>query len=111
MIHLVALVVNAHSPNPEIEFEVAHLINGEWYTNGEVQVWPFWSTTLDAITDCRDITIPEGWVAHLHEQARIYASNKPSSKEDKVNGSSLLASLGLPTKVHSAVSGTLKRRI
>lgn len=34
-----------------------------------------------------------------------------SPKESKANGDSLLASLGLPTKVHSAVSGKLTRRI
>jgi hypothetical protein len=34
-----------------------------------------------------------------------------SPKEERASADSLLASLGLPTKVHSAVSGKLTRRI
>lgn len=102
-----AIVCNAHLPVPEIEWEVVHCINGEWFTNSDIQVWPFY--LLDENTN--DIVIPEGWLDHLHKVATEFAANRPSPKDPAPNGSSLLASLGLPTKVHSAVSGKLTRRV
>jgi hypothetical protein len=113
MTALVAIVANAHR-NPSIEFEVAHEVNGEWYTNADVRVWPFWIIDFDDLARgfiWEDVSIPNGWIEHLHAEAAHYAANRPSPKEDRANGTSLLASLGLPTKVHSSVSGTLKRRI
>jgi hypothetical protein len=117
MTSLVAIVANAHR-NPSIEFEVAHEVNGEWYTNSGAQVWPFWTidfvqTSLynDDLSSNLPKTIPPGWIEHLHAEAARYAANRPSSKEDRASGTSLLASLGLPTKVHSSVSGKLTRRI
>ena len=106
-IQVVAYVVNAHLPQPGILFDVAYEINGEWFTNNDTQLWPFWTCEIN--TD--DVIMPEGWIEHLHAEARAFASAKPSPKEDRVSGTSLLASLGLPTKIHSAISGTLKRRI
>ena len=111
---LVALITNAHHVQPQIEFEVAHEVNGEWYTNNNVRVWPFWTIDFDNLSRgfiWEDVTIPEGWIEHLHAEACAFASAKPSPKEDRASGTSLLASLGLPTKIHSAVSGKLTRRI
>ena len=105
MTFIVAVVTNAHH-NPTIDFEVAYEINGEWYTNDERRVWPFATIEVDF-----NPSIPEGWIEPLHAEARAFASAKPSPKEDRASGTSLLASLGLPTKIHSAISGTLKRRI
>jgi len=105
MTSLVAIVANAHR-NPTIEFEVAHEVNGEWYTNSGAQVWPFATLEVDF-----NPSIPDGWIEHLHAEAARYAAKRPSPNEDRANGTSLLASLGLPTKVHSSVSGKLTRRI
>jgi hypothetical protein len=106
MTHLVAHVANAHLSQPEVLFDVAHEINGEWYTNSERQVWPFATLEVDF-----NPSIPKGWIEHLHAEAAHYAAKRPSPKEDSASGTSLLASLGLPTKVHSSVSGKLTRRI
>jgi hypothetical protein len=70
------------------------------------RAYPYWSYRLDALDAALrpyPEVCPDGWVDHYQANA--------SHREARAFANSLLASLGLPTKVHTSISRTLKRRI
>lgn len=70
------------------------------------RAYPWFSQPLHEIVqnDVMEVTeLPRDWPDHFQVNS--------SPKEIRALGDSLLASLGLPTKVHSNVSGKLVRRI
>lgn len=69
-----------------------------WYTLEAVE-----ALMQRIVLNTPDLIIPTDWPDHYQANA--------SPKAERLEANSLLASLGLPTKVHSAVSGTLKRRV
>jgi hypothetical protein len=77
MIYLVAHVVRA-TTTQDVEFEIASPRGDKWFTNDGYQIWPFWHMT---ITEPTFLTIPEGWIDHLHELARQIACQRKTDAE------------------------------
>jgi len=61
---IIAHCVNATSlTRAEVELEIAsESIDGRWYTNEGMEVWPFWKQPIDFPIPA----IPEGWIECLH---------------------------------------------
>lgn len=95
-------------------FDIAHQIEMEdeecWIipTSGH-RAYPYWWIAIKEIPDIECLlqstpsTMPDDWPDH-------YTANK-APPEAKLEAKSLLASLGLPTTTHNAMSGKLTRRI
>lgn len=110
------LYIIAHKVRGEVAFDVAHRLeiadDEGWIipTSGH-RAYPFWFEELKC---CIDMYYQHGEVDHpmvCPTDLPDHYPPKSSPAETKSSANDLLAQLGLPTKVHSAVCGTLKRRI
>jgi hypothetical protein len=82
-------------------------------TSGHV-AHPWWSAPLNNAVDWEMQRIngnPLPPIDEIPNDIPDHYQPSTSPKEDRASGTSLLAALGLPTKVHSSVSGKLTRRI
>jgi hypothetical protein len=109
-ITLVAYLINATSlEHAEIVVTTAEQsINGEWRTCDGDRVTPFWQQEISI----PELTIPDGWIEHLHKLADVYAAthrSEPSPTESRKAGAALLASLGFKINKSAVVKGTLRR--